>query len=261
MDHRIKKIAKIGFGAKGLVYLLTGLLTLLAAFNVGGQKAGKLQVIEFLEQQAFGKIILAILGIGLLCYAFWRFIQSIQNPEGIDSDLKGSMKRIGFFISGVIYAILGGISIWEIFNESSSSGSSKNSLLSSEYGEYLLIIIGVLMGIKAAHQFIKAIKGDFLNQFNLSSISDIKKRKLIKNIGYAGLISRGIVISIVSYFFIKAGLDAFNSTTSIKGTTDAFSFIQKNSSGPWLLGLVSAGLACYGIYMFCKIRYRKFTSI
>lgn len=258
MDHKIKKIAKVGFGAKGLVYALTGILTLLAAFNAGGQKAGKLQVIEFLEQQSFGKIILAVLGIGLLCYAFWRFIQSIQNPERIEDNTKGTAKRIGFFISGVVYAVLGGISIWEIFSESNSSGTSKNNMLSSDYGQYILVIIGVALGIKAAYQFIKAIKGDFLQQFNLHSISDTKKRKFIKNMGYAGLVARGIVISILSYFFIRAGLGAFNDATAIKGTSEAFSFIQQNSSGPWLLGLVSAGLICYGIYMFSKIKYRKF---
>ncbi|MFL1897401.1 DUF1206 domain-containing protein [Aquimarina sp. 2-A2] len=258
MDHKIKKIAKVGFGAKGLVYALTGILTLLAAFNAGGQKAGKLQVIEFLEQQSFGKIILAVLGLGLFCYAFWRFIQSIKNPEGINEDAKGSIKRVGFFISGIVYTGLGGFALWEIFNESSSSGTSKNGILSSEYGQYILIVIGAAMGIKAAYQFIKAIKGDFLDQFDLRSITDPKRRKFIKNMGYAGLVSRGIVISIIAYFFLRAGLGAFNSATTVKGTSDAFSFIQQNSSGPWLLGLVSAGLICYGIYMFSKIKYRKF---
>ena len=107
MDEKIKKMARTGFVAKGMVYLLTGVLAFLAAFNLGGQKAGKLQVIDFLENQPFGKIILGALGIGLCCYALWRFIQSLQNPENINSDTKGTIKRVSFFISGLIYMALG----------------------------------------------------------------------------------------------------------------------------------------------------------
>jgi hypothetical protein len=50
-------------------YALTGILAFMAAFDMGGEKAGKLHVIEILGNQAFGKWLVILLGLGLLCYA------------------------------------------------------------------------------------------------------------------------------------------------------------------------------------------------
>ena len=43
MGLKLKKLAVWGFISKGIVYALTGLLALFSAFNMGGQKAGKLE--------------------------------------------------------------------------------------------------------------------------------------------------------------------------------------------------------------------------
>ncbi|MDO6820165.1 DUF1206 domain-containing protein [Zobellia sp. 1_MG-2023] len=117
MNNKIKQVAYVGFVAKGSVYAITGILAFLAAFNLGGQKAGKLQIIEFLEKQPFGKFLLAALGVGLICYALWRFIQSIQDPENMGTDGKALVKRVSFFISGLIYLGLGIFAIVDIFYE------------------------------------------------------------------------------------------------------------------------------------------------
>jgi hypothetical protein len=257
MDEKIKKVARTGFVAKGLVYLLTGVLAFLAAFNLGGQKAGKLQVIDFLENQPFGKIILGALGIGLCCYALWRFIQSLQNPENISDDTKGKIKRVSFFISGLIYMGLGIVCFVKIFS-TSSAGGQKSSMIPADLQQYAFVIIGLCLAGKSVYQFIKAYKGDFMSKFNISATSNQSKGKFIKNMALAGLVARGVTVGIVAYFFIKGGLSLGQSTGEMKGTESAFSFLQQNSSGPWLMGLIAAGLACYGIYMFTMAKYRSF---
>lgn len=259
MDEQIKKTVYIGYVAKGAVYAITGVLAFLAAFNMGGEKAGKLQVIDFLEKQPFGKGLLALIGLGLVCYAIWRFVQSVQDPEGIGTDGKGVVKRISFFISGLVYLGLGIFAIVDIFREPSGSGSGGSSFLSGETGKYTFIAVGIALAGKGIYQFIKAYKGDFLKKFKIQSLAEGSKRNFIKNMGYAGLISRGVLTCVVAYFFLKAGFNLGGSgSDEMKGTSEAFSFIQKNSSGPWLLGLVAAGLVCYGIYMFTMARYRQF---
>ncbi|WP_378183267.1 DUF1206 domain-containing protein [Aquimarina sp. SS2-1] len=256
MDSKIKKVVRVGYGAKGIVYAITGILAFMTAFNMGGEKAGKLQVIRFLEEQSFGKIILAILGLGLICYAVWRFIQSISDPEEIGTDGKGIVKRVSFFISGAVYLALGFFSIIEIFKE---PGHTNNSSNLGNYSSYIFIGIGSALAIKSIYQFVKAYKGDFLKKFNISKISSVTLKTLLKRIGYVGLISRGIVIAIIAYFFIKGGMNATSSSSGeIKGTSEAFSFIQQNTSGPWIFGLVALGLLCYGIYMFAMVKYRSF---
>jgi hypothetical protein len=258
MDSKIKRVAYTGYAAKGFVYAMTGILAFLTAFNLGGQKAGKLQIIDFLEKQPFGKVILALLGLGLVCYAIWRFIESIRDPEGIGSDGKGVVKRVSFFISGLVYLGLGVFAIVDIFSEPSKSGG--NSLLAGETGRYIFLAVGICLAIKSVYQFVKAYKGDFLKQFNLSTMADPKKRTALKNLGYAGHVARGIVVGIVAYFFIKAGIRSGGSSGEVKGTAEAFSFLQGSTAGPWLLGVVALGLVCYGIYMFAKAKYRTFNT-
>ena len=259
MDKKLKKVARTGYVAKGAVYAITGVLACLSAFSLGGDKAGKLQVLDFLEKQPLGKILLACIGLGLICYAIWRFIQSIQDPESIGSDGMGLVKRIGFFISGIIYFGLGIFAIVDIFYDPSSSSGGGNGILTGSFRKYIFIAVGIALAGKGIYQFVKVYKGDFLKKFKMMSLSDSTKRKFIKNTGYAGLIARGILTSIVAYFFLQAGFNmAGSSSTEMKGTAEAFSFLQQNSSGPWLMGIVAMGLICYGIFMFTTARYRKF---
>ncbi len=257
MEDKIKKTARTGYLSKGVVYAITGGLAFGAAFGLGGSKEGKLGVLKFLQEQPFGNVLLGIMGLGLLCYSFWRFYQSIQDPENIGDDSKAIGKRIGFFISGVVYLGLAVYSVFQIFGSSSSSGSSgeKAKMIPTEYLPYIFYAISAGLAIKAIFQFVKVYKGDFLKKFHLGSMSKVNTVKTIKWLGYLGLSARGVVVGIVAYFFYKAADTA--STENIKGTSEAFSFLRE-SSGPWLMGLVAFGLICYGAYMFIMAKYRKF---
>lgn len=258
MDHQIKNIARTGYAAKGVVYAITGILAFGAAIGMGmgNSSKGKLGVIQFLEEQPFGKVLLGFLGLGLFCYAFWRIFQSIKDPENIGNDRKGISKRIGFFFSGLFYLGLGIFAIYEIFKQINSRGSSKTEMIPTEFLTYIFYVIAVGMVIKSLFQFMKIYKGDFMSKFHLNAMSNINLMKTIKTLGYAGWISRGIVEGIVAYFFFRAADTA--SKVDIKGTAEAFSFIRQNSEGPWLVGAVAFGLICYGAYMFIKVKYRRF---
>lgn len=255
MDQNIKKIARTGYASKGVVYALTGILAFGAAVGLGTTTEGKLGVLKFLEDQPFGKVLLGVLGLGLLCYAFWRFFQSIKDPEDIGSDTKGAGKRIGFFISGLVYLGLGFLSLYEIFGHTGGN-SGQRGMLPSGWLPYVFYAIAAGLAIQSIAQFVKAYKGDFLSGFRLDSLSSRKLRKTIKWVGYAGLVSRGIVVGIVAYFFFRAADTA--SSAEIKGTAEAFSFLRQNPHGAWMVGLVALGLICYGIYMFITAKYRQF---
>lgn len=256
MNNKIKYIARTGYAAKGTVYALTGILAFGAAVGLGGSSEGKLGVLKFLQNQPFGNVLLGILGLGLLCYAFWRFFQGIKDPEDIGDDGKAIGKRIGFFFSGLIYLGLGAYSIYQIFRPTGTNQSGQGSMLPTDYLDYLFYTVASGMVIKAVFQLVKVYKGNFLEKFHLDSLSNINTRDTIKWLGYAGMVARAIVIGIVSYFFFRAA-DTAN-TEDIKGTSDAFSFLRQNSEGPWLMGVVALGLICYGAYMFIMAKYRQF---
>ncbi|MBE7638743.1 DUF1206 domain-containing protein [Salegentibacter sp. BLCTC] len=258
MDSKLKNVARVGYVAKASVYGITGVLTFLAAFNMGGQKSSKLQIIEFLEKQPFGNALLILLGLGLLCYSVWRFIQSLKDPENIGDDKKAKAKRLAYFISAILYLGLSVYAFMTLINAASSGSGNSSSGLSGTAGVIVFAVIGIGLAIAGIFQFKKAKTKEFLQDFGYDSISDEKKRKTIKNTGYLGLIARGIIFCILAYIFVKAALAS--NTSNMKGTTDAFSFLQESQYGSWLMGIVAAGFVCYSIYVFMLARYRKFKA-
>lgn len=260
MKEGIKKMARTGYLAKGTVYAIAGVLTFMAAFNMGGEKTGKLQVLEFLEKQTFGNVLLILMGFGLVCYALWRFIQSIADPEGIGNDKKGKGKRIGYFVSGLIYFGLGILAILKVFRAGNTTGggntAQNSSFLATETGLIFLGIAGVAIIITGIFQFKKVRSKAYLHHFDMQSLSDKEKRKTIEKSATFGLSSRGVIFLIIGYFALHA---AFTSNPSeIKTTAEVFAFIRENPYGQWLLGIVAAGLVCYAIYMFMMAKYRSF---
>ncbi len=262
MDSKVKKIARAGYAAKGTVYAITGVLTFLAAFNLGGQKTSKVQVLQFLDKQPFGNVLLAILGLGLICYATWRFIQAISDPEGIGEDKKGKAKRVGFFVSGLIYLGLAGLAIWRVIGTGGSSGSgnagSSSSFLASPTGLWVLGAVGVIIMIVGIFQFRKVQKKEYERKFDMRALGEEKRRKTVKNTATFGLSARGVIFLIIGYFAIHAAITS--NPSEIKTTGEVFSFLQNSSYGSWLLGIVAAGLVFYSIYMFMMAKYRSFNG-
>lgn len=257
MDKRIKYVAKTGYLSKGIVYVVTGILAFSAAIGLSASAEGKLGVLEFLQKQPFGNVLIILLGVGLLCYALWRFIQSIKDPENIGSDSSAIGKRIGFFFSGLIYTGLAIFSVTQLWSTSSGSGRTGGSFLSPEWMTYIFYAVAIGLALKSAFQFSKVYKGDFLEKFEMTGISEINKRKTIKWLGYSGLVSRGIVVGIMAYFFFRAA-DTAGGNEEIKGTAEAFQFLRSNTEGPWLIGAVALGLICYGLLMSVMAKYRRF---
>ena len=260
MDNNLKTMARTGFVAKGVVYGIIGILTFKAAIDMGGQKAGQMQVLEWLEKQTLGNILLILMALGLLCYAAWRFIQAVKDPEHIGDDKKGKAKRTGFFFSGLLYLGIAVMAALKAFGSSKGSGSSgsaqQSSFLASETGLWVLGIIGAGIIIAGIFQFIKAYKNDYYKKLGLATVGDEKKRETVKKTAEFGLSARGVILLIIGFFAVKAAVNS--NPSEIKTTQEAFSFIQESAYGPWLMALVAAGLIAYAAYMFLMAKYRRF---
>lgn len=254
MKTRIKRIARTGFAAKGVVYCLTGGLTFLAAMNLGGEKAGQMQVLDFLDKKPFGNVLLFLMAIGIACYAVWRFTQAFSDPENIGSDAKGKFKRFAFFLSGCSYLALGYFAVLEILGSGNSGNSGKNSsLLMSDAGLFLLGLAGVVILGRGLFQFYRAYNSNLTKKLNLWYG---ERRELVKKIATAGIVARGILFSIIGYFAFRAAVSS--DPEKMKDTQEAFSFLESSEYGSLLLGLVALGAVGYGIFMLLTARYRNF---
>lgn len=250
MSSKKETLARIGMAAKGVVYLLIGILTALAAFGEGGSKSGKDGILRFLAEQSYGKILLILLGIGLLGYTFYRFYQASANLKNYDDDFKGYFKRGAYFVSGLLYGFLAFSALKMAIGGSSSDSSTVSKILNSDNGDIYAFVIAIALLGKAIYEFYVAYSGKYKEEIEHTDIDSDAKSLLTKS-GKMGFTARGIVLALMAYLFFKAGT---GNTSGDINRTDAFSLIQQEF-GSVVLGLVALGLALYGVFMLIKSKY------
>lgn len=252
----IQKIRTFGFYTKGFVYVIIGILTFLAALNLGGKVANKNGVILFLEQQLFGKILLVLVGVGILFYAIWRFYKSYKVIKKEDSKLKYFLS-IDFFIRGIIYGSFAISILYKVFNinkDDVSKTDAASQVLNIENGNYLLYVIAGIIFFSAFNQFYIVIKKKYLK--NIDRSRNITSFNFLKKSGAFGITSRGISFLIFSWFIFKAANT--KNPNQIKGTQEMFTYLHALTFGDILMAIMALGFISYGIFQYFYARYSAY---
>lgn len=257
----IGPVARAGHAAKGIIYATVGILAVLAAFGGGGQTTGSKGAIAEIGSQPFGRTLLGILAVGLLCYAVWRFLSAFLDAEGKGSDAKALATRTGFFFSALAHlglmATAGMIAVRGFGGNSGESNAQDLTakLMELPFGPALVFGVGVVFGIVGLAQIGKAITGAYRSKFALDDAA-ASQRQWIDRAAKLGLSARGVVFLILAFFLTKAGIQSDSSEA--RGFGGALDALVNRPYGPWLLGAVAVGLICYGFYCGILSRYGHF---
>jgi hypothetical protein len=249
-------LARSGFVARGLIYVLIGILAAKLAFGAGGRTANQQGALKTIAAQPFGKVLLILVAIGLAGYALWRLLRALLGHGPEDSD--STFERVAALASGVVYAGLCAIAVEILLG--SGGGSSENAgrttagVFGWPAGTWLVGIAGaVLIGV-ALYQGYRGISRDFLEDSKTEQMST-RVRSWIEWIGSFGHLARMIVFGLVGAFLIKAAID-FNPKKAV-GLDGALAKLSHHSYGPFLLGVVAFGLLAFGLYSLSDARYRR----
>jgi hypothetical protein len=121
-------------------------------------------------------------------------------------------------------------------------------------GTWLVGIAGaVLIGV-GLYQGYRGVTKDFLKDSKTEQMG-ARVRNWIKWIGSVGHLARMVVFGLVGVFLIKAAIDY--SPNQAVGLDGALAKIAHASYGPFLLGIVAAGLVAFGAYSLSDARYRR----
>src|SRR3954470_19660890 len=99
-------LARAGYVAKGVVYVLVGGLAVRAAAGWGGSATGSRGALRSLLDQPYGLAILAVIAIGLAAYAAWCILRALLDPDRKGNDARGVAQRAVVFVKGLVYAAL-----------------------------------------------------------------------------------------------------------------------------------------------------------
>ncbi|KAA9333228.1 DUF1206 domain-containing protein [Hymenobacter busanensis] len=246
-------IARLGLVAQGVVYLLLGILAIMAAEGVR-TTADRDQALLTISRLPLGRWLLALLAVGLAGYVLWRFAQAAFNTENCSYDTVGICKRVFFACSALGYGWLAYYAAWLALLAHVPEGESQRSLISrlmhQPYGPWLLgaVALGVI-GV-AMFQVYQAFSGTIASEVNGRRLAEYPWQ-LVYRIGQVGYVARGVVWGLLGYYLLLA---AWHSNPREARDTDG-AFDLLGTMGPGVLLAVAAGFVAYGVYMLVRARY------
>jgi uncharacterized membrane protein YidH (DUF202 family) len=256
----ITRLAQAGLIAKGVVYVLLGLLAFMAAFELGGQStrsADRNGVFDFIRDMPAGSTLLGLVAVGLLCYAAWRGIQAFH-PIHRGREAKAG-KRALYFVSGLAYlsvALTAGRLL--LYNRRDNGGGNQqlaSRLLEQSAGQWLLGLAALVLAAVGVYQLHYGLSGKYRKHVQGLSLSTPAASLLLRS-GKVGYAARGIVWLVIAWLLLQA---AFQANAAKAGdTAQAFRFVESSTAGSLLLGALGAGLAAYGLFNFIRARYETF---
>jgi hypothetical protein len=253
-------IGRVGFAARGAVYLMVGWLALRAAVGIGtAEVTDKQGALEAVAQQRAGTALLIFISAGLLAYAAWSIIRAVFDPERRGHDAGALIARLGYVIGGFSYAVLGVSATKLALGGSAGQGSDAATqdwtakLLEAPFGPPLVIVVGVAFLVVAAIEFGRAYSASFQKDLDLTELAP--QRRWVIRVGRAGLAARGVVFALIGLFLIQAARQG--DPSQAVGLGGALQKLAEQPAGPWLLGAVAAGLCMYGLFSIVEARYRR----
>jgi Domain of Unknown Function (DUF1206) len=256
-NRQLALLARSGYAARGVVYLIVGGLAVLAAFGQGGETTDTRGALTTLLAQPFGKILLGIVAFGLIGYALWRVVQALADVDHHGTDPKGLAIRAGLLVSAVTHSLLAVFALSLIFGWGSGGGGDDGArnwtawLLQQPFGRWLVGLIGLaIVGAGIAHM-IKGYRARF-EQYLQMDAATLEK---VSPVCRFGLIARGVVFVIIGGFLIVAAVE-FDSAQA-RGLQGALQTLQQQPYGWVLLGIVALGLVAFGVYSLVEARYRR----
>ncbi|WP_117168579.1 DUF1206 domain-containing protein [Paraliobacillus sediminis] len=253
----IRRLARIGYMAKGLVFVMVGILTFMAAIGIGGNTSGTKGMFRSLAGMPFGEIILWLIVIGLLLYEMWLLIKVIKDPQNKGKGLKGLLSRGSSLVIAIIYGGLIFSAFKIAINAGSSGGNTEKTmtakLLSQPFGQWLIAAIGVIIIVYGIVELYKGITTKFMKIFHTEDMSS-HEYKIAKNAGRLGLVSRGFVFGMIGFLFIKTAWTS--NSDQVKGLDGVLSELSQEPYGQVLLALTAIGLFLYGVYQIARGRYQ-----
>ncbi|MET0645005.1 MAG: DUF1206 domain-containing protein [Pyrinomonadaceae bacterium] len=259
----IERLARYGYAAKGVVYVIVGAVAALGAFHVGGSNDGPTDSRGALTQivrQPFGRVMLGVVAVGLASYALWRVVQALRDTEDKGTSWKGLTVRAGYACIGVVYAGLSYSAVRLILGHGAGQNSDQTTkgwtafALMFPLGQLLVGFAGLGFIGFGLWQCYKAFTAKFCRKWKRHEMRE-HAHGLAVRVGQVGLVARAVVFFIVGLFLIQAAWHA--RAEEARGLGGALRALEQQPYGPYILGAVALGLVAYGLYMFVEARYRR----
>lgn len=250
-------LARGGYAARGVVYLIIGIFALLAAWGAG-QPADSHSSLEALLAQPFGNVLVGIVIVGLLAFAAWRVLQATRDVDHHGKELKGLVIRGGLLAGAVTYALLAFFALGLLVSGLKRTGGSDGKtndllahLLSWDHSNLLVYVVALVpLGLGIVH-IIKGWKASFEKYFEAND----QVMRYVTPVSRFGLIARGIAFVEIAALLALSG--SSYQAMHPPGMKEALNGLEDLPGGGLILLVVALGLIAFAAYSFAEALWRR----
>lgn len=241
-EGKFQWLTRVGFAARGLLYILIGVLIIRT-----GRTEDLTGALEYVGHGT-GNLLLGGIALGLATYGLWRLSDAALGTEHRGADWMTLGKRAVAGGIGVIYLYLAYKAARVMLAGRAGTMSAEqqaDKVLDLPGGELVLFGAALVLAIAGANQLWKALTCKFMRRLREGA----GQQEWIKWMGRLGYAARGVIFLVVAWMIYRAAADGVASEAgSLEQALDVL-------RGPFLVP-IAAGLLLFGLFSIIEARFR-----
>jgi len=258
-----ERLTRLGLAARGVLYIVLGILALRIAFGARGEQANQNGALQEVAEQPFGRVLIWVVAVGLVAYALWRLATAALGTRADPSAQKASA-RVKALLEGLGYGTVAFAAVRIAASGGGSGGSGGSGgqsaqgftakVLAWPAGPLLVGLVGALIAGAGLYLVVEGWRADFTKELALGRVGPTT-RKIAIQLGRVGRIARGAAFALIGGLVLAAAITY--DPAKAKGLDGALKTLAAQPYGTWLLVLVALGLVAYGLYGLLESRLRR----
>ena len=256
---RLELASRLGYAARGAVYLTIGVIAVLAAADLTPRPAGTGDVLELWAKWPLGLFLISALAACLLAFSGWRVLQAVFDADRHGATPKAWAIRAGQAVSGVVYGALA-LSALELLDgledigeadETDSARTAAAEILAWPHGDWLVIAGGLVLLAVGVGNLAQGVLHDFGKRLHCGP----EVCRWVVPLGRAGYIGRGLATLPLGIFLLRAGWEV--RASEVRTWADALQTVEAQPFGSVILTAVALGLIAFGLFGVVEAVFRR----
>lgn len=247
---------RFGLVAYGLVHLVLAWLALQLAL---GNRQGRLDrrgAVHQLAEQPFGMAAVLLVAIGMAVLVVWRILEVFVEHGDEDPGERWRHRAVAA-AKGIAYGAIGASAVSVLLGHGSSRPGQEEQGWSARMmgwpgGPWIVAGVGVALLGYTVGMCWRGLSGRHREHLDAEGRSG-ESGSLYLLVGTIGYVAKGLAFGIVGGLFIWAAVT--HDPRHSGGLDQALGRLLREPAGPWLLGAIAVGLACYGVFQLVRARH------
>lgn len=246
----LERLTRAGFLGYGALHLLFAYVIIKIAVGRPAEDGDQSGAMQNLAQEPFGAAVIVIIVIGLVAMVIWQLREIVTQHRLID--------RVASAGRAAFYGYLAWNGVKVLRGKKASSADTQQDategLLASSAGRVAVVVAGLVVLAIGAGLVWSGITRRFEKHLMVSRMT-ASTRRLIRRLGTAGFVAKGLTYGVAGVLFVVAALRY--DPDKARGLDAALRALSDQSYGVWLLLLAALGFIAYGLFALSESRYRK----